>query len=149
MIFSLVLWFHHLCFPSLKLISRTKFKNHIYHLAFNMKPKTTMYVGLKPGEDPRVLLAGLVTPGSGLGGGGCALEAAPGSTSSSRMEQTPGLSSRAPWHLGKRLRFAEKGTAPLSTDGFRNFLWGLVFVVEELILLSNAQCYKLGFHLLH
>lgn len=43
-----------------------------------MKPKTTMYVGLKPGEDPRVLLAGLVTPGSGLGGGGCALEGAPG-----------------------------------------------------------------------
>lgn len=25
--------------------------------------------------------------------------------------QTPGLSSRAPWHLGKRLRVAEKRTA--------------------------------------
>lgn len=87
-----------------------------------MKPKTTMYVGLKPGEDPRVLLAGLVTPGSGLGGGGCALEGAPGQHLILMDGADPGLSSRAPWHLGKRLRFAEKGTAPISTDGFRNFL---------------------------
>lgn len=53
--------------------------------------------------DPQVLLAGLVTTGSGLGVERYVLEVANGLTASSDGAD-PGLSSRAPWHLGKRLR---------------------------------------------
>lgn len=152
MIFNLVLLFYRLSFPSLKLISRTT-ETHTYHLAFQHETYNNNVRRTKTRLGSTNPPSWLDNPGKQSGGGGHVLEVGKWGSTLILTDgaQTPGLSSRAPWHLGKRLRlrFAGKGTAQLSTYGFRNLLWGSVFIIEDLILLSNAQCYKLGFHLLH